>query len=146
MCPCQRLTCLDWIISKEQTHQIISNVTATCTTVHGYPDNKVHGANMGPIWGRPDPGGPHVGPMNLAIWVLNLGNVVGISKSHFQLLPRCNQKSPSIYFMFKLNLGKRSGYLRDFISKPQSTEIWKVTGFLFYVPCFYQGARNLINR
>ena len=32
------------------------------------PDNKVHGANMGPIWGRQDPGGPHVGPMNLVIW------------------------------------------------------------------------------
>ena len=32
------------------------------------PDNKVHGANMGPIWGRQDPGGPHVGPMDLAIW------------------------------------------------------------------------------
>ena len=24
-----------------------------------YPDSKVHGANMGPIWGRQDPGGPH---------------------------------------------------------------------------------------
>ena len=23
---------------------------------------------MGPIWGREDPGGPHVGPKNLAIW------------------------------------------------------------------------------
>ena len=33
------------------------------------PDSKVHWANMGPIWGRQDPGGPHVGPMNLAIWV-----------------------------------------------------------------------------
>ena len=32
------------------------------------PDNKVHGANMGPISGRQDPGGPHVGPMNFAIW------------------------------------------------------------------------------
>ena len=32
------------------------------------PDSKVHGANTGPIWGRQDPGGPHVGPMNLAIW------------------------------------------------------------------------------
>ena len=31
-------------------------------------DNKVHEANMGPIWGRQDPGGPHVGSMNLAIW------------------------------------------------------------------------------
>ena len=25
------------------------------------------GANTGPIWGRQDPGGPHVGPMNHAI-------------------------------------------------------------------------------
>ena len=24
---------------------------------------------MGPIWGRQDPGGPHVDPMNFAIWV-----------------------------------------------------------------------------
>ena len=32
------------------------------------PDNKVHEANMGLIWGRQDPGGPHVGPMNFAIW------------------------------------------------------------------------------
>ena len=31
------------------------------------PDSKVHGANMGPIWGRQDPGGPHIGTMNLAI-------------------------------------------------------------------------------
>ena len=35
-----------------------------------FPDSKVHGANMGPIWGRQDPGGPHVGPVNLAIWVV----------------------------------------------------------------------------
>ena len=33
------------------------------------PDNKVYGAKMGPTWGRQEPGGPHVGPMNLAIWV-----------------------------------------------------------------------------
>ena len=40
-----------------------------------YPDSKVHGANMGHIWGRQDPGGPHVGLMNLAIWV--------ITRAHF---------------------------------------------------------------
>ena len=34
--------------------------------MHIYPDRKVHGANMGPIWGRQDPGAPHVGPMNFA--------------------------------------------------------------------------------
>ena len=37
---------------------------------HDTPDSKVHGANMGPIWGRQDPGGPHIGPMNFAIWDL----------------------------------------------------------------------------
>ena len=31
-----------------------------------YPDSKVHGANMGPTWGRQDPGGPHVGHMKIA--------------------------------------------------------------------------------
>ena len=37
-----------------------------------YPDSKVHGAYMGPTWCRQDPGGPHVGPMNFAIWVVML--------------------------------------------------------------------------
>ena len=36
----------------------------------GYPDSKVHGANMGSIWGRQDPGGPLVGSTNFAIWVV----------------------------------------------------------------------------
>ena len=31
------------------------------------PDSKVHGANMGPTRVLSAPGGPHVGPMNLAI-------------------------------------------------------------------------------
>ena len=40
-----------------------------CVDVIIYHDGKVHGANMGHIWGRQDPGGPHVGPMDFAIWV-----------------------------------------------------------------------------
>ena len=35
------------------------------------PDNKVHGANMGPTWVLSAPDGPNVGPMNLAIRVFN---------------------------------------------------------------------------
>ena len=31
------------------------------------PDSRIHGANMGPTWVLSAPGGPHVGPMNLAI-------------------------------------------------------------------------------
>ena len=34
----------------------------------GIPDSKFYGVNMGPIWGRQDPGGPLVGPMNFVIW------------------------------------------------------------------------------
>ena len=33
------------------------------------PDSKIHGANMGPTRGRQDPGGPHVGHVELAIRV-----------------------------------------------------------------------------
>ena len=36
-----------------------------------FPDCKVRGACMGPTWDRQDPGGPHVGPMNLAIRVVH---------------------------------------------------------------------------
>ena len=39
------------------------------------PDSKIHGANMGPIWGRQDPGGPHIGPMNFAIWDIIFVNI-----------------------------------------------------------------------
>ena len=31
------------------------------------PDNNVHEANMGPISGRHEPGGPYVGPKNFPI-------------------------------------------------------------------------------
>ena len=43
------------------------------------PDNKVHVVYMGPTWGRQDPGGPHVGPMNLAI-----GGAVIHTQTHTQ--------------------------------------------------------------
>ena len=39
------------------------------------PDSKIHGAHMGPTWVLSAPGGPHVGPTNLAIWELTGGCV-----------------------------------------------------------------------
>ena len=46
----------------------VDEVLRCCTASRSHiPDSKVHGANMGPIWGRQDPGGPHVGPMSPAI-------------------------------------------------------------------------------
>ena len=46
----------------------VISLTHESKVVEKSPDSKVRGANMGPIWGRQDPGGPHVGPMNFAIW------------------------------------------------------------------------------
>ena len=37
-----------------------------------FPDSKVNVANMGPTWVLSSPGGPHAGPMNLAIRVVKI--------------------------------------------------------------------------
>ena len=37
------------------------------SALENIPDSKVHVAHMGPTWVLSAPGGPHVGPMNLAI-------------------------------------------------------------------------------
>ena len=50
------------------------------------PDSKVHATNMGPIWGRQDPGGPHVGPMNLAIRESNRGHSSPLKICFFKFL------------------------------------------------------------
>ena len=52
-----------------------------------YPDKKVRGANMGPIWGPQDPGGSHVGPINCPIWLIiqlagKIDGRIWINESH----------------------------------------------------------------
>ena len=48
---------------------MIIRVTDTYSRVHASMiASKVHRTNMGPIGGRQDPGGPHVGPVNFVIW------------------------------------------------------------------------------
>ena len=32
------------------------------------PDSKLHGTNMGPIWRRQTPSGPHIGPIRAVIY------------------------------------------------------------------------------
>ena len=63
------LTCYEyryWSTRHSIDDMIIFSQT-TLSKHHIFPDSNVHGPNMGPIWGRQDPGGPHVGPMNFAI-------------------------------------------------------------------------------
>ena len=47
---------------------------------YGIPDSKAHGANMGHIWGRQNPGGPHVGSMSFAIWDIFWVATVGVER------------------------------------------------------------------
>ena len=53
---------LKYIFVKSPRTNLLQKVKYVITT----PDSKVHGAYMGPTWGRQDPGGPHVGLMELA--------------------------------------------------------------------------------
>ena len=50
------------------------------------PDSKVRGTNMGPIWGRQDPGGSHAGPMNFVIWDI----AASTPWTHSELLVLCD--------------------------------------------------------
>ena len=59
------------VVYKTSYRQIPWSLEATRLHVIMIPDSKIHGANMEPIWSRQDPGGPHVVPVNLAIWDRN---------------------------------------------------------------------------
>ena len=71
-----------------------------------FPDSKVHGANMGPIWGRQDLGGPQVGPMNFAILVIKFSHAMRdhYSKAHLMrtaLTTKCREISRDIFGHFE---------------------------------------------
>ena len=55
----------------------------------GYPDSKVHGANMGPTWVLSAPRGPNVGPMNLAIRVCILCMNIGGNRIPMEISVEC---------------------------------------------------------
>ena len=57
--PCKMINSMEF--------SLINAISTTCITNWLYPDSKVHRANMGPTWVLSAPGGPHVGPMDLAI-------------------------------------------------------------------------------
>ena len=74
------------------------------------PDSKVHGANMGPIWGRQNPGGPHVGPL-MAHWTLLSGMSIHLHNHHFKISNK-----------LMINTKQRSGELFT----PPSVLLWIV--------------------
>ena len=86
---------------------------------HGiYPDNKVYGANMGPIWGRQDPDGPHVGPMNFAIWVVNGDRHIHVQSDRIDLhnsisIGIKSSQASQLYTAVWLNLKAKYYVLKD---------------------------------
>ena len=86
--------CHSYLSPRQSFHEVCTTILclqcATCPRgvqlciLDRYPDSKDHGAYMGSTWGRQDPGGPHVGPMNLAIRVgtsteLNLDGIMTLT-------------------------------------------------------------------
>ena len=65
-----------------------------------FPDSKVHGANMGPIWVLSAQDGPHAGPIIFAIWVVNSSNgyqklykSIARNKTHIQWIQQKSVKN-----------------------------------------------------
>ena len=71
----------------------------------------VHGANMGPIWGWLDPGGPHVGPMNFAICVVVLVGAFPLDHSTLYSYHKglIIQSFDCFFIMSMFQLNKQSG-------------------------------------
>ena len=63
-----RIKCFSIVLGHFVNRTLFWLVLCIKMTNHIYPDSKVHGVNMGPIWGQQDPGGPHVGPMNFVMF------------------------------------------------------------------------------
>ena len=68
---------------------------------------------MGPIWDRQDPDGPHIGPMNIAIWVIMLCNgwnifynsevtekTTGVSSTLIWCLRKTSMQGPLLIWIF----------------------------------------------
>ena len=61
---------------------------------------------MGPTWGRQDPGGPHVGPMNFAIW----DTVILIHMYHFSGLAKEKWKGIGITGVINLTFAATTNF------------------------------------
>ena len=76
---------------------------------------------MGPIWGRQDPGGPHIGPMNFAIWVGSDGGLFFRENINNEIV--CSTMYVGSYFDIPLGL----------YADKYKTNIWIVILLWFHV-------------
>ena len=106
----QQLQRIDWIYLSTIPRNFSSVWTATKHTrpmllwaPGSSPDSKVHGANMGSIWGRQDPDGPLVGPMNFSIWEVTSG-ASRLQSTGFQCHYTQNLDDPAFITLAMLNM------------------------------------------
>ena len=73
----------------------VQRIHKSCTVpfILNYPDRKVHGANMGPIWVLLAPDGPHVGTMNLTIRV-RMPQCISLKQIREKSMVCCTSISP----------------------------------------------------
>ena len=65
---------------------------------------------MGPIWGRQDPGGLHVGPMTFAIWgSLGQGQEI-TSAQQYEMLFHTHALNPAVIFLIKDMITRSSDF------------------------------------
>ena len=79
--------------------------------------NKVHGPIMGPIWGRQDPYGPHVGPMNFTLW----GNLLHQTMLYINLKKKHTRSVLQIIMKIGIHICIK-------------TNIWNWLGYIFQLP------------
>ena len=107
-----------------------------------FPGNKIYGANMGPIWGRQDPGGPHIGPMNLAIWVILESYKDAVLQIHIYSCGRLmNLKTWSRHFTVPWDLLKMI-----LITDWTGSDYWQYVKSSIDVPRLHCGLFNMINQ
>ena len=94
-----------WMILRKYIQFAVQPINELCS--RSCPDSKIHGANMGPIWGRQDPGGPHVGPMNFTLWVSVRNPLVSFS---FIMISPSGEQPERLLFAHMLQL-RTSGFI-----------------------------------
>ena len=75
-----------------------------------HPDSKVHGANMEPTWVLSAPDGPHVDPINLAIWASTSAypaTTWAIVYTHFTVVLFCGYIRRCIVFLIPFPVSTR---------------------------------------
>ena len=75
---------------------------------------------MGPIWGRQDPGGPHVSPMNFAICSVRLLSLPRRNAGSVQFFPQC---------LYSLKIHRLMGTGIPVINLTRSKTVWRLSQF-----------------